>query len=150
MDSVELEKTYRENSLDDAAKIVGVSVPTLLRRVKAAGIELKGSGRPYKNNKCIYMSTSNRKLLAEHMSLESAGLFYMLATDKDFIQNNWNGLSGVNINELESDYLDKLSILKEGNIISEFEIVNGLIKTEIINRQEYVLTEDEYVKLENN
>ncbi len=40
----ELEKIYRENSNDDAAKIIGVSVPTMLKYLKDNGIKLKGAG----------------------------------------------------------------------------------------------------------
>lgn len=40
----ELEKIYKENSNDDAAKILGVSVPTMLKLLKESGIEQKGRG----------------------------------------------------------------------------------------------------------
>lgn len=39
-----LEKIYKENTNDKAAEILGISVPTMLKYVKQAGIEIKGAG----------------------------------------------------------------------------------------------------------
>lgn len=46
----DLERIYRENKNEKAAKILKVSVPTMLKHLKAAGIRLKGAGG-YKKNK---------------------------------------------------------------------------------------------------
>ena len=41
----QLEEIYYKNKNEDAAKYLGVSVPTFLRLVRSAGIKTKGSGR---------------------------------------------------------------------------------------------------------
>jgi len=40
----ELEKIYKENSNDEASKILGISIPTMLKYLENNGIPLKGAG----------------------------------------------------------------------------------------------------------
>lgn len=153
MDTAELEKVYRQNSLENAAKKLGISVPTLLRRVKAAGIEMKGSGRPYKKEAIqpVYISTFSKEI-GPKIGLKALGIFYYLLMDDVFIQNGWNGKSGISIESEpghNEDRMKSLEILYKNNLIGLYEIVGGKISTEILNREMFVLTESEYLKMGN-
>lgn len=54
MDIEKLKNAYYKKTNSNAAKEMGVSVPTLLKMIDKAGIERKGSGRPYDNNRSIF------------------------------------------------------------------------------------------------
>ncbi len=47
----ELERIYRENTNEKAAKILKISVPFMLQLLKREGIKLKGPGGHNKKNK---------------------------------------------------------------------------------------------------
>lgn len=157
MDIEKLKRVYEDNTNESAARIIGVSVPTLLKKIDDAGIERKGSGRPYKDLKKdglkvnIYLASG---LMNEFPFLKSAmfGFFIYLLTDKLFASNQWNGKSMVNIDhkyykESPETIISYLNTMKDGNIIKDFSVDNdGFITAYIIERKRFAITEAEYLQ----
>lgn len=156
-DKEKLRDIYESNTNATAAEIVGVSVPTLLKMIDKAGIERKGSGRPYQKQKQdgekidIAVSTELSTYFEGYNGVLL--LFIYLLSDKQLAENNWSGKSGVYIENKffkmsKKENIKSLNYMKNQGIISSYSIdQNGLISVGIIDRERFVHTFEEYCRM---
>lgn len=154
----QLKRIYYTNNCKDASQKIGVSVPTLLKMIDKAGIERKGSGRPYKKirepeNTNVYLSTGLSDIFIKQIRNPKGLVFFVfLVTDRLFMKNNWNGESNVHIDNQFGDFTRKESIdlldkLVDKKILSDYSLSDlGFLSANILDRKRFVMTESEYIE----
>lgn len=152
MDIEKLKNAYYSKTNSEAAREMNCSVPTLLKKIDKAGIERKGSGRPYGNKDGqVYISTDIWDEMNVLDNPNEKYLFLYLISNSVFSQNNWKGYTGVEVggfNNSEEDISSNFNSLLSKGFIKWVECKNGRFYSEVVKREKYVLTEKEYIMLE--
>lgn len=120
-------------------------------RTRILGLKANNSNKP-EDCQTVYISTSIWKEMKVLKIPNEKYTFLYLVTNNIFVNNKWNGDTGIKKDSFDNTYDELTSIfetLKEKGFIKWFEFKGESFHAEITDRSKYVLTADEYMLMED-